>query len=356
MNKKTHPLKAVILVGGPGMRLRPLTEDRPKPMVPVLNHPFLEHTIAQLKKYDIRDIILAMSYLPEAIPAYFGGGECCGVRLTYCVEKEPLGTAGAVKNASPHLDGPMIVLNGDNVFIEMDWDEVFAYHREKNAKVTIFLTRVENPSAFGVVETDAQGRVLRFIEKPPPGTETTDWINAGGYILEPEVLDCVPADTYYMFEKGLFPDLLEKGEPVFGYHYSGYWLDVGTPSKYFSLNIDLLKSRVRSPLVTPGEADGTRYGENVSIHPAAKVTAPVIIEKGCRIEGDARLAGPVVLGRDCRVMAGAVVENSILWDNVTIGAKSRVTRCIVCSRAVIGDNTGVADSIVTADKTVPLQP
>jgi mannose-1-phosphate guanylyltransferase len=347
-------MKAVILVGGMGTRLRPLTDICPKPMVPVLNHPFLEHTLAHLKKFEIEDVVLAMSYLPDAVREYFGDGERFGMRLTYCIEEEPLGTAGAVKNAAAYLDGPFIVLNGDDVFLEMDLDKALAFHGEKKAKATIFLTQVENPSAFGVVETDENQKVQRFIEKPPPGTTTTNWINAGGYILDPEVLDYIPAGQYYMFEKGLFPSLLNMGAPIYGYHYPGYWLDMGTPEKYFSLNMDLLLSKVRSPLIPDSRRDGIYCGQGISLHPAAVITAPAIIGSGGRIGKEVRIAGPVSIGRDCFLEDGAGLENALLWDSVRVGTGARLNRCIVSSHSVIGNHQELTDCVVTPSETAPL--
>jgi mannose-1-phosphate guanylyltransferase len=347
-------LKAVILVGGPGTRLQPLTNDRPKPIMPVLNRPFLEHTLAHLRQFDIEDVILAMSYLPDAIREYFGNGERCGMRLTYCLEREPLGTAGAVKNAAAYLDGPFIVLNGDDVFIEMDLDEAFAFHRKKKAKATIFLTQVENPSAFGVVETDENDKVLRFIEKPPPGTTTSNWINAGGYILEPEVLEHIPAGQHYMFEKGLFPSLLNMGAPIYGYHYPGYWLDMGTPEKYYSLNIDLLTARVRSPLTGDIRRDGAAPGPGVDTHHSASITGPAIIGGGCQLGRNVRIVGPATIGRDCLLEDGASIENAVIWDGVRIGAGAALDRCIVSSNSLIGNKQIVTDRVVTPSESVPL--
>ncbi|MCK4274097.1 MAG: nucleotidyltransferase family protein, partial [Dehalococcoidales bacterium] len=203
-------LTAVILVGGPGTRLQPLTDDRPKSVLPVLNKPFMEHFIAYLRQYGIEDIILTLSYLPDVIREYLGDGSRYGVHLTYCLEEEPLGTAGAVKNAEAYLGNTFFVLNGD-VFTDMDLGDMLAFHRENKAKATISLTWVDDPSAFGVVETDSEKRVKQFIEKPPLAEATTNWINAGTYILEPEVLEYIPANTHYMFERGLFPHLLGTG-------------------------------------------------------------------------------------------------------------------------------------------------
>jgi mannose-1-phosphate guanylyltransferase len=346
-------MKAVILVGGPGTRLQPLTDDRPKSVVPVLNRPIMEHIMAYLKQFGIEDIILTLSYLPDVIQGYLGDGSRLGVRLTYCVEKEPLGTAGAVKNAEAYLDGTFLVMNGD-VFTDMNLNDMFAFHRSKKAMATISLTWVDNPGAFGVVETDADQKVKRFIEKPPLSEATTNWINAGTYILEPEVLAHIPSDRHYMFEKGLFPHLLDTGMPVFGYPYRGYWLDMGTPEKYFSLNIDLLLSKINSPLIHDSGKDNVYFGPGVSVHPSAVITPPVMIDSGCRIGRGVHVRGPVVIGRDCRLEDGARIENVILWDNVSIGARSKLSWCVISSNTVIGNSQNIMNSMVTPSQTVPL--
>jgi NDP-sugar pyrophosphorylase family protein len=347
-------MKAVILVGGPGMRLRPLTDNCPKPIVPVVNKPFLEHTLTHLKLSGIEDIVLAMNYLPEAIRDYFGDGDRCGVRLTYCVEEEPLGTAGAVKNATAYLDRPFIVLNGDNVFLEMDFNEVYAFHCEKKAKATIFMTRVDDPSAYGVVETGADQLVKRFIEKPPPGTETSNRINAGGYILEPGVLEEIPPGQHYMFEKGLFPKLLEMDWPLYGYTYNGYWLDMGTPQKYFNFNMDLLLRKTKSPLFQDLTRDGVYYSKDSQVHSSAKITGPVLIDSGSKIGPGVSIKGPAIIGRGCVIGDNASLEKAILWEKISIGKNSRLEKCIIASNTIIGDNSKIEDSVVTPSKTVSL--
>jgi mannose-1-phosphate guanylyltransferase len=348
-------LKAVILVGGPGTRLQPLTFIVPKSLVPVLNRPVMEHMIAYLKQFGVEDIILTLNYLPDAIHSHFGDGRDFGVRLTYCMEKEPMGTAGAVKNAASYLDGAFIVLNGD-IFTEMNLADMFSFHTKKKAKATIALTWVDNPSAFGVVETDKNYQVKRFIEKPPPGTATTNWINAGTYILEPEVLDYMPAGQHYMFERGLFPRLLDAGEPVFGYPYRGYWLDMGTLAQYFSLNMDFLLAKISSPLVVCSRRDGIRYGHNVVVHPSAAITAPTVIDSDCRIGRNVRLKGPVTIGRDCVIGDSASLENAVLWDHINIGANARLDNCIISSHTVIGDNQDITNRVVTPSQSAPLSP
>jgi mannose-1-phosphate guanylyltransferase len=357
-NKKSTSLcklKAVILVGGPGTRLQPLTFTLPKSLVPVINQPVMEHMIAYLRLFGVEDIILTLNYLPDAIRSHFGDGQDFGVRLAYCLEKDPLGTAGAVKNASEHLDSTFIVLNGD-IFTEMDLADMFSLHIKKKAKATIALTWVDNPSAFGVVETDGSGRVQRFIEKPPPGTETTNWINAGTYILEPEVLDYIPPNQHYMFEKGLFPGLLEAGEPVFGYPYRGYWLDMGTLAQYLSLNIDFLLGKISDPLVTDIGRNGIRCDPNVVIHPSALITAPVVIDHDCRIGKDVHIKGPVTIGRGSVLENGSHLENAVLWENVRIGAGARLNSCIISSKTIIANHRDITNCVVTPSQTVALSP
>jgi NDP-sugar pyrophosphorylase family protein len=341
-------------VGGPGTRLRPLTYIVPKSLVPVLNRPVMEHMLAYLKQFGIEDVILTLNYLPDAIRRHFGDGRDFGVRLTYCMEKEPMGTAGAVKNAAAYLDGPFIVLNGD-IFTEMNLADMFSFHQSKKAKATIALTWVDNPSAFGVVETDKEYQVKRFIEKPPPGTATTNWINAGTYILEAEVLDNIPEGQHYMFERGLFPSLLDAGEPVFGYPYRGYWLDMGTLAQYFSLNMDFLLAEISDPLVAPSrQGDGIYYGRDVVVHPSADITAPAVIDRDCRIGRNVEVKGPVTMGRECVIGDGARLEKAVLWDNVRIGVNSRLDNCIITSDTVIGDNQDINDRVVTPEQSAPL--
>ena len=333
-------MKAVILAGGEGTRLHPITHDIPKPLVPVLNRPLLEHTIASLKKYQVRDIVLAVSYLPEVIQRYFDNGATFGVKLTYAIEDSPLGTAGAVKNAEHNLDDTVAVLNGDT-FSDIDLADMIAFHRYKKAKVTIALTRVDNPCAFGVVETDSYGRVKQFIEKPSPNEVTTNWINAGIYIIESEILEHVPGGSYYTFEKGLFPFLLELGESIYGYLFSGYWLDMGTLEKYMQLNFDLLLSKAKSALIDSLGKDEVRCDERVIIHPSAKIVGPAMIGSNCSIGGGAHIMGPVIIGSDCSVGEDTIVEEAVLWKGVNIGKGAELRRCIVGSHTTVGNNSQV---------------
>ncbi|MBE0480396.1 MAG: NDP-sugar synthase, partial [Dehalococcoidia bacterium] len=235
-------MKAVILVGGEGLRLRPLTCNLPKPMVPVANKPFLEHTIDNLKKHGVDEVILAMGYLPDRIRQYFGDGSTLNIRLIYSVEDTPLGTGGAVKNAERFLDDTFIVLNGD-IYSDLNLTDMVRLHLRRKAKATIALTPVEDPTAYGVVEIDSTSRVKAFIEKPSRESVTSHLINAGTYVLEPELLDMIPAGVHSMVERGLFPDLVKQGAPFLGYPSDAYWIDIGTPQDYIRLHRDLLMGK-----------------------------------------------------------------------------------------------------------------
>ncbi|MFC1916346.1 sugar phosphate nucleotidyltransferase [Chloroflexota bacterium] len=346
MPKSKVPLKAIILVGGEGTRLYPLTYNIPKPMLPILNRPFLEHTIAYLKKYGVDKIILTLSYLPKAIQDYFGDGSEFGVQLTYTLESRPLGTAGAVKNAEQYLDDTFAVLNGD-IFTNLNITDMLNFHQNRRAKVTIALTWVDNPCAFGVVETDSDGKVKAFIEKPNPKGVTTNWINAGIYILEPEILGYVSADSHYMFEKGLFPLLIQLGEPVYGYHFSGNWLDVGTPDKYLCLNRDLLLSKEKSALIDNLSKDEVYCDRDAIIHPSAKITGPVIIASRCRIDQRVHIKGPVVIGPDCYIGNDASLEEAVLWRGVNVGAGAFLKQCVV------GNDTNIRNKDRIINRVVP---
>jgi len=342
-------VKAVILVGGEGTRLRPLTYSTPKTMVPILNRPFLEHMLKYMKSHRIDDVVLALCYLPDHIKDYFGDGSGHGVKLTYVVEDSPLGTAGAVKNVAQHLDETFFIFNGD-VFTDMNLTAMLETHRKKSAKATIALTSVDDPTMYGVVETDSNGRVKRFIEKPKREAVTTNTINAGTYILEPDLLDYIPANQSYMFERGLFPLLLERGDPFYSFNSHGYWIDIGTPEKYMQVNNDLLAGDITT------EFPGSAYSRNVwteagcNIHPKAKLDGPVVIGRNCVIEAQAHIKGPVVIGPNCSIGAGSLVEKSIVWHNVKIGKGAKLQQCIIADAVSIGEGCDIAEGCIIGNK------
>lgn len=345
-------MKAVILVGGEGTRLRPLTCNTTKAMVPILNMPFLEYLIRYLKGHGIKDIILTMSYLPDRIQGYLGDGAKLGVRLTYLMEEPPLGTGGAVKNAEAYLDEPFFVLNGD-VLTGIDLTAMMSRHRKTKPRVSIALTPVDNPTIYGVVETDTQDMVKRFVEKPSAEEVTTNMINAGIYIIEPSVLGYIPPSTPSTVERHLFPLLLEKGEPILSYPSDSYWIDIGTPEKYLKGHHDLLSGKAPALSRYWNNFDqGVQMGGNCTIHPSAEIEGPVLIGEGCTVAQWAILKGPVVLGPRCKVAEGACVEGAILWQDSSVGKKALLRNCIVASNCQIGEESQVLDNCVLGDNVV----
>jgi mannose-1-phosphate guanylyltransferase len=345
-------MKAVILVGGEGTRLRPLTCNTTKAMVPVLNKPFLEHLLGYLKGHGVTDIILAMSYLPHRIQGHFGDGTRMGVRLSYCIEEEPLGTAGAVKNAEDLLDEPFFVLNGD-ILTDIDLTAMMRQHHQAKAKVSIALTPVEDPTIYGVVETDAQGMVVRFVEKPKREEVTTNMINAGIYIVKPEVLDYIPPAKPTMFERYVFPLLLEKGEPILGYPSDSYWIDIGTPEKYLKAHHDLLSGEAPALAAYWNNFNqGVQMGGSCTIDPSAEIEGPILIGEGCTVAKWVALKGPAVLGPRCQIAEGASVEGAVLWGGVKVGKKALLRNCIVAANCQIGEESQVLDNCVLGDNVV----
>jgi mannose-1-phosphate guanylyltransferase len=342
-------VKAVILVGGEGTRLRPLTYSMPKTMVPILNRPFLEHMLKYMKHHNIDDVVLALCYMPDHIRDYFGDGSAYGIKLTYVVESSPLGTAGAIKNVAQHLDDTFFVFNGD-VFTDMNLTAMLETHRKKSAKATIALTPVDNPTIYGIVETDANGRVKRFVEKPKPEAVTTNMINAGTYILEPDLLHYIPANQNYMFETGLFPLLLEHGDPFYSFNSHGYWIDIGTPEKYMQVNTDLLSGNIAAGF--PGSVRGKNVWaeEGCNIHPKANIEGPAVIGRNCVIEAKVHIKGPVVIGPNCHIGDHSLVEKSIVWHNVKIGKGAKLQKCIIADEVSIGEGCDIAAGCIIGSK------
>jgi mannose-1-phosphate guanylyltransferase len=334
------PFKAVILVGGEATRLRPLTCNTAKIMIPVLNRPFFEHLAGYLKKHNITDIILAVGKSPEQIQNYFGDGSKLGVRLTYSIENLPLGTAGAVKNAEGFLDNSFVVVNGD-IFTDIDLSRMMRLHHKNKAVASLALTPVENPTMYGVVETDSEGRVKRFIEKPSRDRVTTNMINAGIYILEPDILSYITPSTFSMFERDVFPPLLEKGQIVYGYPFQDYWIDIGTPDKYLKLHRDLLRRYVGNK--------GIRFEGESFVHSSAQIEGPAVIGEGCFIGRNSIVRGPAVLGARCRVEEGAIVEGAVVWQDCQISKGAKLTNCLVACRCHVDEESEIPDDCILGD-------
>ena len=351
-------MKAVVMAGGDGSRLRPLTVGRPKPLVPVVNKFVLHHIIDLLKSHGITEIIITVRYMAAAIQDFFEDGRNLGVQITYVVEESPLGTAGSVKNAAQYLDETFLVISGD-ALTDFDLTEIVRVHRERKAQATLTLTRVPNPLEFGVIITDETGHITQFQEKPSWGEIISDTVNTGIYVLEPEVLDLMPAETPYDFATDLFPQMLKGGFPIYGYIAEGYWCDVGNFDEYRRANSDMLYGKVN--LVEPmGHhiGGGIYVGDDVEIAPSAQLFGPIYLGKGVKIKGDVTIYGPCVI-RDYTIIDNySRVERSILWRNNYVGENCElrgaiITRqCSIKAKAIVFEGAVISDQCVLGEGSI----
>jgi len=336
-------MQALILAGGKGTRLRPLTVYTPKPIVPICNRPFLLYQIDTLRRAGITDITLSLSYQPNKIEQLLGDGSDYGVKLKYTVEPQPMGTAGAYKFAEDVIREPTVVFNGD-ILTDLDLKAVIREHNERKAGATIVLQPVENPRAYGLVETESDGRIRRFLEKPKEDEITCNTINAGTYILEPRVLDFVPASENYSFEYGLFPDLLKRQERFYAHiPPRTYWIDIGTPERYLQAHQDLLANRVGRIHIK--ERRGSFDAATI-----AEIDERSIVGDDCQIKPGAQIINSV-LGQGCFVEERARVENSVIWPHTRIGTAAGVSHAIVGRGCHIGRSAVVGSGSVLGDKT-----
>ncbi|HEX9006593.1 MAG TPA: sugar phosphate nucleotidyltransferase [Bacteroidota bacterium] len=340
-------MKAVIMAGGFGTRLRPLTTNMPKPMVPLMNKPMMHHIVDLLKRHGITELISCLFYFPEAISAYFGDGSRLGVTMTYVRAEADYGTAGSVRNATYGLRERIMVISGD-VLTDFNLSEAIKFHEARKAKATIVLTHAKNPLAFGVVITDGNGKITRFLEKPSWGEVFSDAINTGIYILEPEALELIPYRQDYDFGKDLFPLLLRQDAGLYGCVIDGYWRDIGNLNEYQEAHLDVLNGFVK--VETPGrQVDGVTLGEGTSLDgTGARLSGRVVVGARCTIGEGARISNTVV-GDNCAIGPGAVVTNSVLWNDVAVGAACELSSDVICSRTSIGDRAVIADNVFVAD-------
>lgn len=341
--------KAVIMAGGFGTRLRPLTMSIPKPMVPLANRPMMGHIVELLKKHGIRDVVSLLYFQPEHITSYFGDGSQAGITMQYMLAEADFGTAGSVKNAESFLDDTFVIISGD-VLTDFDLSKAVAYHKEKGAMATILLTRVPQPLQYGIVMTDGEGRITRFLEKPSWGEVFSDTINTGIYILEPSVLDLIPAKTEFDFSKDLFPLMLKKGLPLYGYVADGYWKDIGNLNEYQLAHADVLAGRVHVNI--PGErCDSSVCGNNLELAPSAHLSGLVALGDNVVIGDGVRLTN-CVIGDNCVIGAGSRLSDTVLWGDVQVGDFADLSNSVVCNDVVIGSHAIILDNVFVAEECV----
>ncbi|MBV9787877.1 MAG: NDP-sugar synthase, partial [Chloroflexi bacterium] len=321
-------MKAVVMAGGEGSRLRPLTINRPKPMVPLVDRPVMAHTVELLKMHGITEIIITVQYLANVIQDYFGDGSAYGVQITYSVEESPLGTAGSVRNAHALLDEPFLVISGD-ALTDFNLTDVINYHMSKGALATLTLKRVENPLEYGVIITDESGRVRQFLEKPSWGEVFSDTVNTGIYVLDPRIFEYVEAGKNVDWSKDVFPQLLQQDESIFGYIADGYWTDIGTIDAYMRATADYLQNRVRIPRLGINIGDEIWVDGEHEIAPDARLYGPIFLGHGVKIKGGVVVNGPTVI-RDYNIVdTSAHIDRSIIWRNSYIGERAELRGAIV---------------------------
>jgi mannose-1-phosphate guanylyltransferase/phosphomannomutase len=344
-------MRAVIMAGGEGTRLRPLTSLRPKPMVPIVNRPIMEHIVGLCHWHEIDEIVATLQFMPQVIQDHFGDGDEWGVHLDYAIEDVPMGTAGSVKNAEKLLgDGTFVVISGDSL-TDIDLGEVIATHRAKGAAVTIALKRVPDPLDFGVVITDDDGRIERFLEKPTWGQVFSDTINTGIYVIEPEVLQFVPKTGQFDFSADLFPLLMKKGYPMYGHVAEGYWTDIGSPQAYIQAHWDILDKKVGVYIPGIKAAGDLWIGEGADIDRDAQLSDKVVIGSNVSVRAGACIGDYAVIGDSCLIGNGARVTRSIVGSDSFVGARSELRGAVVCRRVDVRAQVRVENGAIIGDES-----
>ena len=338
-------MQALILAGGEGTRLRPLTLTIPKPVVPLVDRPFISYMLEWLSSHGIDDVILSCGFMADGVRDVLGDGSALGIRLRYVDEPEPLGTGGALKYAEDLLGERFFMLNGD-VLADFDLTAQLAQHERTGANVTLALIGVDDPSAYGLVRQNADGSVREFVDKPRPEQIDSNLISAGAYILEHRVLDgMAPAGTNISIEREVFPTLIDRG--LFGYPTSGYWLDIGTPERYLQGTYDILEGRVTTQIGRRLKDCGLTLTDQATVE--GEIIAPALVGAGSVVEPHAVVGARTVLGREVRVQAGARVEGSVVLDGVTVGAGSTVSAAIIGPGVTIGESCHIGGDVVIGE-------
>ena len=345
-------MKAVIMAGGFGTRIQPLTSSMPKPMIPLVNRPIMLHIVELLKKHNITELVMLLYHQPEVIKKFFRDGSDFGVRITYVTPLEDMGTAGAVKCAEKYLNERFLIISGD-LLTDFNLQKVLDFHEESQALATITLTPVKDPLQFGVVITDKEKKIIQFLEKPGWGEVISDTINTGIYVLEPEVLAQIPEGENYDFSQDLFPKLLEMDAPLYGFPVKGYWRDIGNTDSYREAHHEIFKGKVNVKIDEPKQdvvGKDLRIGADVKLADSAVLEGTVIIGDNSQILGSAAIKDSVI-GRNCTIEAGVKLTNCVIWDNVFIKKGARLTGCVICNNVRVGQGVVIEEGAIVADDT-----
>ena len=344
-------MKAVVMAGGEGSRLRPLTVKRPKPMVPIAGKPVMEHILNLLKRHGITDVVVTVQYLANNIEDYFGNGSQFGMHITYSREDVPLGTAGSVKNAEEHLTEPFLVISGD-ALTDYNLTDIIKYHQVKKALATLTLAHVPNPLEYGVIITNEHGHITQFLEKPSWGEVFSDTINTGIYMLDPQIFSYFEKNKAFDFSQDLFPMMLKQGDPIYGYIASGYWCDVGNLSEYMRANADVLQGRVTAELVGKNTGGNIWCEEGVEIAEDAQLYGPIYLAHDCKVKSGAIIHGPSTIGSYSIIDERAQVDRSFVWSNSYIGERAELRGALVGSSTSIKSKAVMFEGSVVGDNSI----
>ncbi len=349
-SNKGKKMKAVIMAGGFGTRIQPLTNSRPKPMLPIINKAMMEHTMMTLRDLGIKDFIVLLYFKPEVIKEYFKDGSDFGINITYVIPDEDYGTAGAVKMAQEHIGNDNFIIISGDLVTDFDFQKIFDHHQKTASQLTITLTSVENPLEFGVVITDEEGKIEKFLEKPSWGEVFSDTINTGIYIIEPEILEYIPEKENFDFAKDLFPTLMDEGIDLMGCTAQGYWRDVGNPESYREVQDDILKGRVKFNFegIKTDYVEGTLYSKEPCELENAEIIGKVIIGKNVKIGKGCKLHN-VVIGDNSIIKDNCTIRNSVLWENVSIGRNCVLDNCVICNDNIIEKNVKAKAGMILAE-------
>lgn len=341
-------MQAIIIAGGFGTRLKPITDYCPKPALPIMGRPFLEYQIELLRRIRVKKVVFSLMYLADRIIQIFGDGSQYGMRFHYAVEETPLGTGGGIKNCEKYLsDEPVIIFNGD-VLTDIDLNDVLQFHHEKKAKITLTMTPVENPTIYGVIFTDSSGRIQKFLEKPKPEEATQNTISAGIYVYERDVFDRIPPNTNYSVERQLYPSMLDDGQPMYGYRSDRYWLDIGTPEKFLQAHWDIMDGKVQLPCGGKEIVKGIWVGRDLApgqeaVLKRSNLKPPLFIGYGAQFDGDAQLGPYVVLNENVKLRGNVKTSKTIFLDYSSAHGDAEITNSIVHYHAEIPDGSKIHD-------------
>ncbi len=346
-------MKALVLIGGHGTRLRPLTYTTTKAMLPIVNQLYLDRLIRRLEASDVSDIVFAVSYLATDLQAYLEQQKSnYRVRMTCSIEPQPLGSAGALRFNSRFLDDTFLLLNGD-ILTDLDYLEMVRYHRAQKALVTVNTTQLPDPTRFGVIDTDSSGRVTSWQEKPTLQEARSNWVNVGVWVIEPSLLSSIPEHRFVSLEREVLQDLVSTRDSFYAFRSHGYWADIGTPESYAQIHRDILLGKVDEPIPgTKAEGQDIWVADDCTFAPTVSISGPVALGEGTSLGERATIVGPSVLGARCRIGPFVSIEDSVLWTDVEVGENAFIRNSIIARNVRISANARIIDSVIADDAVI----